>query len=68
MTRIGMALMFASLPIWIVLPVLPFLDISMAAKATASTVMVVVAELMFWLGATLAGPAAVRRVKKLWRR
>ena len=50
------------------LPVLPFLEISIAAKATATTVVVVVAELMFWGGAALAGPGAVQRLKGWWRR
>jgi len=61
-------LMVASLPLWLVLPVLPFLAISTAAKAMAAMVVVVVAELMFWGGAVLAGPAAVRRLKGWWRR
>lgn len=68
MTRIGLLLIVASLPLWLVLPVLPFLEISIAAKATATTVVVVVAELMFWGGAALAGPGAVQRLKDWWRR
>ncbi len=68
MTRIGLLLIVASLPLWLVLPVLPFLEISIAAKATATTVVVVVAELMFWGGAALAGPGAVQRLKGWWRR
>ena len=68
MTRIGLLLIVASLPLWLMLPVLPFLEISIAAKATATTVVVVVAELMFWGGAALAGPGAVQRLKGWWRR
>ena len=68
MTRIGVVLMVGSLPLWLVLPILPFIGISTAAKAVAATVVVVVAELMFWGGAGLAGPAAVRRVKGWWRK
>lgn len=68
MTRIGLLLIVASLPLWLVLPVLPFLEISIAAKATATTIVVVVAELMFWGGAALAGPGAVQRLKGWWRR
>ena len=67
MTRIGVVLMVSSLPLWLVLPILPFIGISIAAKAMAARVVVVVAELMFWGGAALAGPAAVRRVKGWWR-
>ena len=67
MTRIGVVLMVSSLPLWLVLPILPFIGISIAAKAMVATVVVVVAELMFWGGSALAGPAAVRRVKGWWR-
>ena len=67
MTRIGVVLMVSSLPLWLVLPILPFIGISIAAKAMVATIVVVVAELMFWGGAALAGPAAVRRVKGWWR-
>ena len=67
MTRIGVVLMVGSLPLWLVLPILPFVGISTAAKAMAATAVVVIAELMFWGGAALAGPAAVRRVKGWWR-
>jgi len=59
--------MVSSLPLWLVLPILPFIGISIAAKAMVATIVVVVAELMFWGGAALAGPAAVRRVKGWWR-
>ena len=68
MTRIGVVLMVGSLPLWLVLPILPFVGISTAAKAMAATAVVVIAELMFWGGAVLAGPAAVRRLKGRWRR
>ena len=68
MTRIGVVLMLGSLPLWVLLPILPFAGISTAAKAMAATAVVVIAELMFWGGAALAGPAAVRRLKGCWRR
>ena len=68
MTRIGVVLMVGSLPLWLMLPILPFIGISTVAKAMAATGVVVVAELMFWGGAALAGPAAVRRVKRWWCR
>ena len=60
--------MVTSLPLWLVLPVLPFLGISITTQAAAATVVVVIAELMFWGGAALAGPGAVRRLKSCWRR
>jgi len=68
MTRVGVLLMVTSLPLWLLLPVLPFLGISIAAKVIATTGVIVVAELMFWGGAALAGPGAVQRLKGWWRR
>ena len=68
MTRIGVVLMVGSLPLWLVLPIPPFVGISTAAKAMAATAVVVIAELMFWGGTVLAGPAAVRRLKGWWSR
>ena len=65
--RVGVTLMVASLPLWLVLPVLPFLSISGRAQATVAGMTVVLAELAFWGGAALAGPAAVRRLKSWWK-
>ena len=64
--RVGMTLMVSSLPLWLVLPVLPFLPISVRAKATVASMTVVLAELAFWGGAALAGPSAVRRLRSWW--
>ena len=64
--RVGVTLMVASLPLWLVLPVLPFLSISGRAKATVGGMTAVLAELAFWGGAALAGPSAVRRLRSWW--
>ena len=65
--RVGVTLMVSSLPLWLVLPVLPFLPISGATKATIAAMTVVIAELAFWGGAALAGPTAVRRLRSWWQ-
>ncbi len=65
--RVGVTLMVASLPLWLVLPVLPFLSISGRAQATVAGMTVVLAEVAFWGGAALAGPSAVRRLKSWWK-
>ncbi len=66
--RIGTLLMVGSLPLWPILMVVPFLPLGIAARGAAGTGIVVLAEIMFWGGATLAGPEAARRVRSWWRR
>ena len=65
--RVGVILMGASLALWVVLPVVPFLPMETGAKATLAVAQVVVAEVIFWLGAAIAGPEAARRMR-VWRR
>lgn len=61
--RVGLVIMVSSLPLWLVLPVLPFLPMTLELKATVAGGVVVVAEVMFWTGAVLAGPTVVRRLR-----
>ena len=60
--------MVFSLALWVALPVLPFLPLSVAAKATGAGALIIVAEVAFWGGAVLAGPDAARRMRSWWRR
>ncbi len=64
---IGWGLLIASLALWLLLIVLPFLPISGAHKLAAAGAMIVTSEIFFWLGAVAAGPDAVRRIKSWWR-
>ncbi len=66
--RVGVVLMGSSLALWVALPVVPFLPLSVAAKATGATALIIVAEVAFWGGAALAGPTAARRMRSWWRR
>ena len=66
--RIGTLLMLGSLPLWPILLLVPFLPLGLAARGAAGTGIVVLAEIMFWGGAALAGPEAARRVRSWWRR
>ena len=61
--RVGLVLMVSSLPLWLVLPILPFLPLTLEMKAAVAGGVVVVAEVMFWAGAVLAGPTVVRRLR-----
>ena len=65
---VGVILMSASLGLWILLLGVPFLPLSVAARGTAATAMIIVAEVIFWGGAALAGPEAARRMRSWWRR
>lgn len=66
--KLGTILMVSSLPLWPLLLVVPFVPISIAARGAVGTGIVVLAEIMFWGGAALAGPEAARRVRSWWRR
>jgi hypothetical protein len=61
-------LMGASLPLWPLLLGVPFLPLGVAGRGTVATALIVVAEVMFWAGAALAGPEAARRMRTWWRR
>ena len=62
-TRAGVVLLGVSALLWVALPIVPFLPLGTGAKAAVAGGLVVVAEIAFWAGAVLAGPAAVRRMR-----
>ncbi len=66
--RAGVILLGLSLALWVPLPAVPFLPLSTGAKATLGGGLVVGAEIAFWLGAVLAGPEAVRRMRSWIRK
>ena len=64
--RLGWGMMIASVVVWAVLPALPFLEMTNGQRVAIAAAVLVVAEVLFWLGALLAGPDAVRRMKSWW--
>ncbi len=62
-TRTGVALLGLSLLLWIPLPVVPFLPLSVGAGTAVAGGLVVGAEIAFWAGAALAGPEVVWRMR-----
>ena len=64
---VGMFLIGLSLFLWIGVPIVPFLPVTTGVKVTAAGSLVIIAEVAFWVGAALAGPAAARRMKSWWR-
>ncbi len=72
--KLGIGLVIASPVPWLLLLVLPFLPLSVVERAIAAGGLLVVAEVMFWVGVLLAGQEVVRRyrqqlrLKALWER
>ncbi len=70
LAKLGVGLAIGSFIPWLLLPVLPFLPLSVAHKAIGAGFLLGLAELMFWAGVLLAGQEVVRRYRgkfKLWR-
>ena len=65
---VGVILMSLSLLLWVCLLGVPFLPLSVAGRGTVATAVIIIAEVAFWVGALIAGPAATRRVRSWWRR
>ena len=64
----GVILMSLSLLLWVCLLGVPFLPLSAAGRGAVATALIVIAEVVFWVGAVIAGPAATRRMRSWWRR
>ena len=63
-TKLGILLAIASVIPWLLLLVLPFLPCSLAERAILAAGLLVLAEVMFWVGAALAGHEVVRRFRQ----
>src|SRR5690625_6126901 len=61
--RIGITLITISLFIWIIPIVVPFLSISGGLKASLIGGAVLIAEILFWVGAVLAGKEVATRIR-----
>ncbi len=82
MQKLGLVLIVVSFLPWIAIPTLvPLLPLSIAQKALLVPVLLVVAEVFFWVGLVLVGKEAAQRyrrylnfgylskqIKKFWRR
>ena len=72
--KLGILLAIGSVIPWLLLLVLPFLPWSLTEQAIAAAGLLVLAEVMFWVGVVLAGHEVVGRVrqklnpKALWKR
>ncbi|MBP5976916.1 transporter suffix domain-containing protein [Brasilonema sp. CT11] len=82
MQKLGLVLIIFSFLPWLAIPlIVPFLVLSVSQKALLVPVLLVIAEVLFWLGVLLVGKEVAHRyrrylsfryvwkkVKKLWQR
>ena len=59
----GYAMLVIACLAWIAIPVLPFLGISLAAKATITTGLIIAGEITFFAGIALLGKEAWAKIK-----
>ena len=61
--KLGLALVIISIPIFLALPLIPFLEIETNVKVTLATVLLIVAEVVFWAGGLLLGKELFTKYK-----
>ena len=62
----GWLLLFVSCVAWLVVPVVPFLPIDLAEKATWTAGLIIFAEITGWSAMPLLGPEIVSVLKRSW--
>jgi VIT1/CCC1 family predicted Fe2+/Mn2+ transporter len=62
--RIGMILIISSFIVWVMPLGIPFLPITGKMKAISITSALVMAEVLFWVGALMVGKEAARKIRK----
>lgn len=61
--RAGIVLLIVSVPPFLAIPVIPFLDLESKVKITVSTVLLVTGEVLFWSGGLLVGKELLVKYK-----
>lgn len=61
--RLGLILVFGSIPLFLALPAIPFLHYDTETKATITAVVFVAAEVTFWSGGLLLGKELFTKYK-----
>ena len=61
--KIGLILIVASIPFFLAIPVIPFLNLEKGAKIIISTVLLVAGEIVFWSGGLLVGKELFTKYK-----
>lgn len=62
--RIGIGLIILSTILFFMIPVLPFLSITVKMKVFMTTVLAITAEITFWVGGFILGKDVVKKYRK----
>lgn len=62
--KLGLTLVIVSIPLFLFIPVIPFLNIEAKIKLTLTTIVLVSAEVLFWGGGLLLGKELFTRYKE----
>ena len=63
-SKLGLVLIVTSCLLWVAILAAPTLPYSIAKKAAIATSLVVISEVMFWLGILLAGKELAHRYRR----
>lgn len=71
--KLGIGLLILSLSMWLIPIITPFTPLPTKVKAVTITVSIIIAEVMFWIGALLVGKEVAAKFKsylnpKKWRK
>lgn len=61
--RLGLTLVIACIPFFLIIPVIAFLKMENTTKVTLSTISLVIGELLFWSGGLLLGKELFTKYK-----
>lgn len=64
--KIGILLLILACVCWIIALVVPLISLSLHVKATIVTTAIIVGEVLFWLGALMAGKETVAKYKRFF--
>lgn len=61
--KLGLILIIVSIPLFLALPFIPFLDLENKHKITLTTIVFISAEVLFWSGGLLVGKELFTKYK-----
>lgn len=61
--KLGIILIVLCIPVFLVIPTVPFLDIDSKTKITLSTILLIIGEVLFWSGGLLVGKELFTKYK-----
>ncbi|MGL4523319.1 MAG: transporter suffix domain-containing protein [Bacilli bacterium] len=62
-SKIAITLVIASFAFWGIAFLIPFLELSVASKATWTTTFIILAEIVWWIGVALVGKQALMKFR-----